>query len=83
MLSRSGSGEPAAELDLSACDREPIHIPGAIQSHGVLLVADRSGDAARRGGERAHGLSSILVRFACRGLSRPSNRRRGTPGIGA
>ncbi len=26
--------------DLTACDREPIHIPGAIQPHGILLVAD-------------------------------------------
>src|SRR5688572_29299055 len=25
-------------VDLSNCDREPIHIPGAIQPHGVLLV---------------------------------------------
>jgi light-regulated signal transduction histidine kinase (bacteriophytochrome) len=24
--------------DLTACDREPIHIPGAVQPHGVLLV---------------------------------------------
>ena len=24
--------------DLTNCDREPIHIPGAIQPHGVLLV---------------------------------------------
>jgi light-regulated signal transduction histidine kinase (bacteriophytochrome) len=27
-------------LDLSSCDREPIHIPGAIQAHGVLLAVD-------------------------------------------
>ncbi|RZM13206.1 MAG: phytochrome, partial [Sphingomonas sp.] len=27
-------------LDLNACDRESIHIPGAIQPHGLLLVAD-------------------------------------------
>lgn len=27
-------------LDLANCDREPIHIPGSIQPHGVLLVAD-------------------------------------------
>jgi light-regulated signal transduction histidine kinase (bacteriophytochrome) len=27
-----------AALDLSACDREPIHIPGSIQPHGALLV---------------------------------------------
>jgi two-component system, chemotaxis family, sensor kinase Cph1 len=28
----------AATVDLSNCDREPIHIPGSIQPHGVLLV---------------------------------------------
>lgn len=27
-------------LDMTACDREPIHIPGAIQPQGLLLVAD-------------------------------------------
>ncbi|MGI0485721.1 ATP-binding protein [Pantanalinema rosaneae CENA516] len=26
------------EFDLTNCDREPIHIPGSIQPHGVLLV---------------------------------------------
>jgi chemotaxis family two-component system sensor kinase Cph1 len=26
--------------DLSHCDREPIHVPGSIQPHGVLLVLD-------------------------------------------
>lgn len=26
-------------LDLTACDREPIHAPGAIQPHGLLLIA--------------------------------------------
>jgi two-component system, chemotaxis family, sensor kinase Cph1 len=42
-------------LDLDACAQEPIHIPGAIQSHGAMLVADRTtqeishgaGDVAR------------------------------------
>ncbi|NII09067.1 GAF domain-containing protein [Oleiagrimonas sp. C23AA] len=28
--------------DLSSCEREPIHIPGAVQPHGVLLVVDAS-----------------------------------------
>ena len=28
-------------VDLNSCDREPIHIPGAIQPHGVLLVVRR------------------------------------------
>jgi len=27
-------------VDLSNCDREPIHIPGQIQSHGFLIVID-------------------------------------------
>lgn len=28
---------------LTSCDREPIHIPGSIQPHGVMLVAARDG----------------------------------------
>jgi two-component system, chemotaxis family, sensor kinase Cph1 len=32
-------------LDLTNCDREPIHIPGSIQPHGVLLVADPVSEA--------------------------------------
>jgi light-regulated signal transduction histidine kinase (bacteriophytochrome)/CheY-like chemotaxis protein len=30
------------DIDLGICDREPIHIPGSIQSHGVLLAFDRA-----------------------------------------
>ena len=30
-------------LTLDNCDQEPIHIPGRIQSHGVLFAFDRSG----------------------------------------
>lgn len=26
--------------ELTACDREPIHVPGAVQPHGAMLVAD-------------------------------------------
>lgn len=29
------------EADLTTCDREPIHVPGSIQPHGVLLVVNR------------------------------------------
>lgn len=29
---------PADPVDLTRCDREPIHIPGSIQPHGVLLA---------------------------------------------
>lgn len=28
------------DINLTACDREPIHIPGAVQPHGLLLVVD-------------------------------------------
>jgi chemotaxis family two-component system sensor kinase Cph1 len=28
----------STSVDLSACDREPIHIPGTIQAHGALLA---------------------------------------------
>jgi two-component system, chemotaxis family, sensor kinase Cph1 len=37
----SESGVKFGEADLTTCDREPIHIPGSIQPHGVLLVIDR------------------------------------------
>ncbi|SCY21048.1 ATP-binding protein [Microvirga guangxiensis] len=30
------------EIDLTACDREPIHIPGSIQPHGILFALSRT-----------------------------------------
>jgi two-component system, chemotaxis family, sensor kinase Cph1 len=30
----------SSSLDLSQCDREPIHIPGSIQPHGTLFTID-------------------------------------------
>jgi light-regulated signal transduction histidine kinase (bacteriophytochrome) len=38
MASHSIPTDPGA--DLTGCDREPIHIPGSIQPHGLLLIAD-------------------------------------------
>ena len=32
--------QPGMGLDTSLCDREPIHVPGAIQPYGLLLIAD-------------------------------------------
>lgn len=29
-----------SQIDYTSCDKEPIHIPGAIQPHGVLLAAE-------------------------------------------
>jgi light-regulated signal transduction histidine kinase (bacteriophytochrome) len=40
-MNPTSSHTPAyGEVDLTTCDREPIHIPGAIQPHGVLLALD-------------------------------------------
>jgi hypothetical protein len=37
------SAEGLAEISgLTACDREPIHLSGAIQPHGLLLVLDQA-----------------------------------------
>jgi light-regulated signal transduction histidine kinase (bacteriophytochrome)/CheY-like chemotaxis protein len=30
------------KVDLTNCDREPIHIPGSIQPHGAMLVCDQA-----------------------------------------
>jgi light-regulated signal transduction histidine kinase (bacteriophytochrome)/CheY-like chemotaxis protein len=35
-------------VDLTNCDREPIHIPGSIQPHGCLLACDATGAAVVR-----------------------------------
>lgn len=43
----------AIEIDLSACDREPIHVPGAIQPHGLLLVANDDGLVEQAAGDFA------------------------------
>ncbi|MBL0405278.1 GAF domain-containing protein [Microvirga aerilata] len=32
--------QPTPSLDLTSCDREPIHVPGSIQPHGILLALD-------------------------------------------
>ncbi len=32
------SSTPDQLIDLTSCDREPIHMPGRVQPHGVLLV---------------------------------------------
>jgi PAS domain S-box-containing protein len=38
----AGPAPGPGAADLSECAREPIHAPGSIQPHGVLLVVDRS-----------------------------------------
>jgi two-component system, chemotaxis family, sensor kinase Cph1 len=63
----------AALPQLSDCDREPIHIPGSIQPHGVMLVADSTslmvcaiaGDAGKMLGV-ASGVNKPLADFVGR-----------------
>lgn len=37
------------EIDLTDCDREPIHIPQAVQPHGFLLVLDPDAQLVLKG----------------------------------
>ena len=36
--SHAGPAQASGDLDLEACGREPIHVPGTIQPHGHLLA---------------------------------------------
>jgi light-regulated signal transduction histidine kinase (bacteriophytochrome) len=42
VMVESEAGSSSVPLDLTACSREPIHIPGAIQPHGVLVSFDEA-----------------------------------------
>jgi light-regulated signal transduction histidine kinase (bacteriophytochrome) len=35
-------------MDETNCDREPIHVPGSIQPHGLLLVLDRKSEIVKQ-----------------------------------
>ncbi|RTL71955.1 MAG: GAF domain-containing protein [Hyphomicrobiales bacterium] len=69
----------AHPANLSACEDEPIHIPGSIQPHGALLVVDSAtgtvlqaavGDAAlRQHWKRVEG--APVARLLAEGTSRP------------
>jgi light-regulated signal transduction histidine kinase (bacteriophytochrome) len=40
--------QPTPSVDLTNCDREPIHIPGSIQPHGCLLACNSDVSSIRR-----------------------------------
>jgi light-regulated signal transduction histidine kinase (bacteriophytochrome) len=44
---------PNAPVDLTNCDREPIHIPGSVQSHAVMLVIQEPGLTVRQASANA------------------------------
>lgn len=66
---------PAPLVNLTNCDREPIHIPGSIQEHGCLLVfsATSSGDlvverASENAGEYLGRPLDTILGTDCAGL---------------
>jgi len=46
-------------VDLTNCDREPIHIPGSIQPHGAMLVYDASLSTVLRHSQNVHEMLGI------------------------
>jgi light-regulated signal transduction histidine kinase (bacteriophytochrome) len=50
--------------DLTACDREPIHIPGSIQPHGALLVVDAATRTILQASENIGEVTGIGVETA-------------------
>ena len=76
---------PEEAGDLSTCDREPIHIPGSIQPHGVLLSLDESSLAVLQASENVakHRRPGNLVRtrqtHRVRGELMNSDRAAGGP----
>ena len=57
--SREGAVAEAPAVDLTNCDREPIHIPGHIQPHGALLVLAEPGLEILRVGANSEGLLGV------------------------
>lgn len=50
---------PANAVDTSVCDREPIHIPGSIQPHGILCVLDMEDRSVLQSSENAGVLMAV------------------------
>lgn len=50
--------------DLTLCDREPIHIPGSIQPHGVLLVVDAATKTILQASENIGEVTGVDVEAA-------------------
>jgi chemotaxis family two-component system sensor kinase Cph1 len=59
---------PGEPIDLTNCDREPIHVPGSVQPHGVLLVLSGTKLAVFQASESA---AAVLGVAAADLLGRP------------
>ncbi len=65
-MTATGRDAPVPGVDLTACDREPIHTPGSIQPHGALLVL--AGDTV------AHASANLAALVGRPGLAVPGCR---------
>lgn len=50
---------PNKDVDLTTCDREPIHTPGTIQAHGCLLACSVSDHRVLRRSENAESMLGL------------------------
>ncbi len=55
----------AAAVDLLTCDREPIHIPGTIQPHGILVVLREPDFVVTHVGANVEALLGVSVATIC------------------
>jgi chemotaxis family two-component system sensor kinase Cph1 len=53
-----------ASMDITTCDREPIHIPGAIQPHGFLIALDVTTWTVRYASENAGDFLAVTATAA-------------------
>jgi two-component system, chemotaxis family, sensor kinase Cph1 len=56
---QTDGARPGQVVDLTNCDKEPIHIPGGIQPHGVLLVLQEPSLTIRQVSENAEALLDV------------------------
>ncbi|MGV3634112.1 MAG: HWE histidine kinase domain-containing protein [Pseudorhodoplanes sp.] len=59
MNSNERSISALGQVDLTNCDREPIHIPGRVQPHGALLACDAELSVIRRHSLNAPGILGL------------------------
>ena len=63
-------------VDLTNCDREPIHIPGSIQPHGCLSEhRDDEGEEEEKEFHNAQNISSACLCAKCAKKGAPVARR--------
>lgn len=70
---------PATVVDLTDCEREPIHIPGSIQPHGVLLVLNARDLSVVQASENTEDMLGVT---AAQALGRPLDYLLGAEAVG-